>query len=179
MVVAEGVGSSTRELVFPGENDPRWMDLTMAYFTIPRIASDDRLWRWYHATDGRSISLRPDRHGTTRAMFCVQKKPEGEQDWDVARQKAWLAETFADAGWQAPRVIAAMAQTQDFYFDVLRQVRMDRWASGRVVLLGDAAWCVTPLGGIGATLALTGAYVLAGELARRAMWVPRLRLMRM
>jgi 2-polyprenyl-6-methoxyphenol hydroxylase-like FAD-dependent oxidoreductase len=167
VVVAEGVGSSTRDLVFPGENDPRWMNLAMAYFTIPRIPSDNRLWQWYHATDGRSISLRPDRHGTTRAMLCNQKSPEGEQDWDVARQKAWLARIFADAGWQAPRVLAAMAKTEDFYFDVLRQVRMERWSKGRVVLTGDAAWCVTPLGGIGATLALTGACVLAGELARQ------------
>ncbi len=43
---------------------------------------------------------------------------------------------------------------------------MKRWSSGRVVLTGDAAWCATPLAGIGTTLAVTGAYVLAGELAR-------------
>lgn len=54
----------------------------------------------------------------------------------------------------------------DFYFDVLRQVRMDRWSNGRVVLTGDAAWCPTALSGIGTTLAIVGAYVLAGELAR-------------
>lgn len=165
VVVAEGVGATTRELVFPGENDPRWMDLTMAYFTIPRTADDDRMWRWYHASGGRSISLRPDREGTTRAMLSVQKKAEGEEEWTVERQKAWLRATFAGAGWQAPRVLAAMETTDDFYFDALRQVRMPRWSISRVVLTGDAAWAVTPLGGIGATLALTGAYVLAGELA--------------
>jgi len=166
LIVAEGVGASTRELVFPGENDPRWMDLTIAYFTIPRTADDDRLWRWYHATDGRSVSLRPDRHGTTRATLSIQKPPEGEQDWDVAQQKQFLRERFADTGWQAPRVLAGMETTEDFYFDVLRQVRLDRWHRGRVVLTGDAAWCATPLAGIGATFAVTGAYVLAGEIAR-------------
>ncbi|MET0333327.1 MAG: FAD-dependent monooxygenase [Rhizobacter sp.] len=168
VVVAEGVGSSTRELVFPGENEPRWMDLTMAYFTIPRIASDDRLWRWYHATDGRSVSLRPDQHGTTRAMLCMQQAPNDEQDWDAQRQKQYLRERFSDVGWQAPRVLAAMGQTDDFYFDVLRQVRMPRWSNGRVVLTGDAAWCATPLAGIGSTLAATGAYVLGHELLRHA-----------
>lgn len=165
VVVAEGVGSITRELAFPNENDPRWMDLSMAYFTIPRTPGDNRLWRWYHAPGGRSVSLRPDCHGTTRAMLSVQKKTEGEEDWDVDRQKTYLREIFADAGWEAPRVIAAMGSTDDFYFDALRQVRMPRWSNRRVVLTGDAAWAVTPLGGIGATLALTGAYVLAGELA--------------
>ncbi|MBB4132647.1 hypothetical protein GGR62_003472 [Xanthomonas campestris] len=55
----------------PGENDPRWMDLTIAHFTIARPPDDDRLWRWHHATGGRSISLRPDRHGTARAIRCL------------------------------------------------------------------------------------------------------------
>lgn len=166
VVVAEGVGSSTRELVFPGENDTRWMDLTIAYFTIPRVADDDRLWRWYNATGGRSVSLRPDRKGTTRAMLSVQQAPAGEQSWDVGRQKAFLHERFADAGWQPRRVLTGLSLTEDFYFDVLRQVRMQRWSKGRVVLTGDAAWCATPLAGIGTTLAITGAFVLAHELSR-------------
>ncbi|WP_127169955.1 FAD-dependent monooxygenase [Xanthomonas sp. BRIP62415] len=168
VIVAEGVGSATRELLFPGENAPRWMDLTIAYFTIARTADDDRLWRWYHTTGGRSISLRPDRHGTTRAMLSLQKASEGEQDWDVATQKAYLRERLADAGWQAARVLDGMDSTEDFYFDALRQVRMPRWHAGRVVLTGDAAWCATPLAGIGATLAVTGGYVLANEIARAA-----------
>lgn len=168
VIVAEGVGSSTRELVFAGENDPRWMDMTLAYFTIPRRAEDDRMWRWYNAPGKRSVSLRPDRHGTTRAMLSLSKEAEGEQNWDPSRQKAFLRERFADAGWEAPRILAAMDSADDFYLDVLRQVRMPRWSSGRVVLTGDAAWCATPLAGIGSTLAVTGAYVLAEELARHS-----------
>lgn len=164
VIIAEGVGSSTRELVFSGENVPRWMDLAIAYFTIPRQADDDRMWRWFNAPEGRSISLRPDRHGTTRAMLSMQQPPAGEQDWDAARQKAYLHERFADAGWQAERVLAGMNETDDFYFDVLRQVQMARWSTGRVVLTGDAAWCATPIAGIGTTLAVTGAYVLASEM---------------
>lgn len=166
VIVAEGVGSPTRELVFPGENRPRWMDLTIAYFTIPRRADDDRLWRWYNAPGGRSVSLRPDRHGTARAMLSVQQPSSGEQDWDTDDRKAWLRERFADAGRQSDRVLAGMETTDDFYFDVLRQVRMPRWSNGRVVLTGDAAWCATPIAGYGTTLAVTGAYVLAQELIR-------------
>jgi len=166
VIVAEGVGSTTRELVFAGKNEPRWMDLTLAYFTIPRAPDDDRMWRWYHTTGGRSVSLRPDRHGTTRAMLTIQRPTEGEQDWDTDTQKRFLREQFADAGWQAPRVLAGMETTEDFYFDALRQVHLPRWHRGRVVLTGDAAWCATPLAGIGTTLALTGAYVLTGEIAR-------------
>lgn len=168
VIVAEGVGSTTREMAFPGENKPRFMDLTMAYFTIPRVADDDRMWRWYNATEGRSISLRPDNHGTTRANVSIQQPPSGELEWDETRQKAYIRERFANAGWQAERVLAGMEDTDDFYFDVLRQVQMPRWSKERVVLTGDAAWCATPLAGIGTTLAITGAYVLAGELQRNS-----------
>lgn len=166
VIVAEGVGSHTRDLIFQGENEPRWMDMTIAYFTIPRTPDDDRMWRWYNAPGKRSVSLRPDRHGTTRAMLSIWKTPDGEQDWDEARQKAFLRDQFADAGWETPRILAAMDKADDFYFDVLRQVRMPRWSRGRIVLTGDAAWCATPLAGIGATLAVTGSFVLAQELIR-------------
>lgn len=166
VIVAEGVGSSTRELVFPGENSPRWMDLTLGYFTIPKVPSDNKLWRWLHTTGGRSVSMRPDQHGTSRAMLSIQKPPGGEEAWPPEKQKAFLRERFADVGWETPRVLADMEKADDFYFDVLRQVRMKAWAKGRIVLTGDAAWCATPLAGIGTTLAVVGAYVLAGELSR-------------
>ncbi|PIK73154.1 FAD-binding monooxygenase, partial [Methylobacterium frigidaeris] len=137
-----------------------------AYFTIPRTPDDDRLWRWYNAPGGRSVSLRPDSHGTTRAMLSIHGPLPEAQSWDAPRQKAFLRERFRDAGWETPRVLAGLDETDDFYFDVLRQVRMPRWSRGRIVLTGDAAWCATPLAGIGATLAITGARVLAGELTR-------------
>jgi 2-polyprenyl-6-methoxyphenol hydroxylase-like FAD-dependent oxidoreductase len=45
---------------------------------------------------------------------------------------------------------------------------MDHWSAGRVVLVGDAAHGPSPLAGVGTSLALVGAYVLAGELAASA-----------
>jgi 2-polyprenyl-6-methoxyphenol hydroxylase-like FAD-dependent oxidoreductase len=42
---------------------------------------------------------------------------------------------------------------------------MDAWSNGRVALVGDAAFCVSLLAGQGSALAMTAAYVLAGELA--------------
>lgn len=101
-------------------------------------------------------------------MLTLRQPPNGEQGWNGARQKQLLRERFADAGWETPRVLSGMEDTDDFYFDVLRQVRLPHWSNGRVVLTGDAAWCVTPIAGMGTTLAVTGAYVLAGELSRIA-----------
>ena len=84
---------------------------------------------------------------------------------DNARQKQILAETFAGEGWEIPRLLDGMWKAPDFYFDRIAQTHMERWSSGRVALLGDAAYCPSPLSGMGTSLALVGAYVLAGELA--------------
>lgn len=165
VLVAEGVGSKTRELLFPGENRPRWMDVTIGYFTIPRGAGDGMEGRWFNAPGGRVIFLRPDPHGGTKAVLMIREGLHEALELSDEEAKMRLAEQFADAGWEAERVIAGLKQTDDLYFEVLRQVKMDRWSQGRVALTGDAAWCATPISGIGTTLAVTGAYVLAGELA--------------
>lgn len=166
VVIAEGVGSATREMVFPGENRPRWMEMQTAFFTMARGATDTRVARWYTATGGRSAGTRPDNKGTTRAYFNLQGRARGAAGQTEAEQKAYLRACFADAGWEVPRLLAGLDVAEDFYMDELRQVKMARWSNGRVVLLGDAAWCVTPLGGVGATLAIIGAHVLCGELSR-------------
>lgn len=166
LIVAEGVGSSTRELVFPDENEPRWMGLTMGYFTIPKGHGDGSEALWYNAPGGRSVFLRPDNKGTTRAVLTLSEERKSAPERSVDEQKAWLKRTFADAGWETPRVLAGLEKADDLYFDVLRQVKMPRWSKGRIVLCGDSAWCATPLAGLGTSLSIVGGYVLAGELAK-------------
>ncbi len=168
VVVAEGVGSHTRELLFPGENSMRWMDLTIAYFSIPRQPHDTNYARVYNTVAGRGATLKPARDNLLGAYVGIHKKPQGEHQWSPDRQRQFMLDQFAHDGWEFPRIREVMKDVDDFYFDVLRQVHMDRWSNGRVVLTGDAAWCPTPLSGIGTTLAIVGGYVLAGELATQS-----------
>lgn len=57
-----------------------------------------------------------------------------------------------------------MLPADDFYFDTVNQIHQDRWSSGRVALLGDAAYAPSLASGQGSSMAIVGAYVLAGEL---------------
>jgi 2-polyprenyl-6-methoxyphenol hydroxylase-like FAD-dependent oxidoreductase len=166
LVVAEGPGSLTRGLVMTGEDEPELDRLGMycAWLTVPRTEDDDRWWRWLSVPGSRSVNLRPDNQGTTRAMLNFMTDEEGLADRSADEQRAELRERFGDVGWEAPRILAALDQADDLYVDDLTQVRCPTWSKGRVVLLGDAAWCVTPIGGFGTSLALIGAYVLAAEL---------------
>lgn len=166
VVVAEGIGSSTRKLLFGGEVKRRPLDLYVGYFTIPKGPGDGEFCRIFNAPGGRSVWLRPDRHGTTRALLSIQQKPVGYERLSLEEQKAMLQARFADVGWETPRVLAGLGATDDFYFEAIGQVKLDHWSKGRAALVGDAAWCAGPISGMGTTLALVGAYVLAGELSR-------------
>lgn len=75
-----------------------------------------------------------------------------------------MRERFSDEAWQVPQLLKLMDSAPDFYFDSVSQIRMDRWSKGRIILLGDAAHCASPMSGMGTSMAVIGAYVLAGEL---------------
>lgn len=87
---------------------------------------------------------------------------------DVDGQKNLVADQFAGLGWQIPELLESMRAAGDFYFDPVCQILMDRVSAGRVTLVGDAGYCPSPASGQGTSLALAGAYVLAGELAAAA-----------
>ena len=84
---------------------------------------------------------------------------------DTEAQFAELDRRMADDGWVRPQLLEYMRTAPDFYFDEMSQIKMDRWARGRVGLVGDAGYCCSPLSGQGTSVALLGAYILAGELA--------------
>ncbi|GAA1900749.1 FAD-dependent monooxygenase [Lapillicoccus jejuensis] len=168
VVVAEGVRSSTRDQLLADATEPTPLGITMVFGTIPRTDDDDRYWRWYTAPGGRQVHLRPDPHGTTRAMLAYahgDDEDEGLAGVDRDTMLARLRGRFTDAGWQAQRVLDGFAASDDVYADDLERMTVTTYHRGRVVLAGDAAWCVTPLGGGGASLALTGGYVLAAFLS--------------
>jgi 2-polyprenyl-6-methoxyphenol hydroxylase-like FAD-dependent oxidoreductase len=163
LVVAEGLRSRTRDLVLPVAVTD--LGMYIAYLTIPRQESDDRWWNWQQVPGSRAIHLRPDNLGSTRAMLSFLSGVRGLEDLGRDDQIAILRRTFADAGSAAERILPQLDDAP-MYFDAIGQVRAPRWSKGRVALLGDAAFCPSPVGGGGSSLALIGAYVLAGELSR-------------
>ncbi|KQS57015.1 hypothetical protein ASG36_18690 [Geodermatophilus sp. Leaf369] len=164
VVLAEGVNSRTRRLVFPDARKDH-LGMVIAYLTIPRQDDDTDWWRWYVAGKGRGVNLRPDDVGSIRASVNLMTDVRGLDELDRDGQVTVLRRAFEDAGWAAPRILAALDDGAPFYFEDLGQMHLPSWTAGRVTLLGDAAWCATPVSGIGTTLALTGAYVLAASLA--------------
>lgn len=60
----------------------------------------------------------------------------------------------------------ALKNSDALLFDSAEQVRLDTWHKGRVVLVGDSAWCVTLYAGMGVSSGLAGADLLGTMLER-------------
>jgi 2-polyprenyl-6-methoxyphenol hydroxylase-like FAD-dependent oxidoreductase len=166
VIGADGLHSRVRRLAFgPEAGVEVALGYHVAAFEVEGYRPRDELAYVSHAVPGRQISRFSMRADRTLFLFVFRdeylnaQNPANEQD-----RKAALAQAFADVGWECPRILAAMADVGDIYFDRVSQIRMDRWARGRTALVGDAAACVSLLAGEGTGLAMAEAYVLAGEL---------------
>src|SRR3954447_9059522 len=174
VIGADGLHSALRATVFgPHERFVRHLGRMMAFYTVPNEFGLDRwLIDYQESGTGRSAGLRPIQDATrAMAMFSFLADDLDIDYRDVAAQKRLLRERMNNMGWLTPRILAHLDDTPDFYLDQVAQVVMDRWSSGRVALLGDAAFCSSPMSGAGTGLARVGAYLLAGELAA-AGWDP-------
>ncbi|MFI7147832.1 FAD-dependent monooxygenase [Nonomuraea sp. NPDC050022] len=166
VVGADGLHSKVRELAFGPEGEfISYLGLYCAVFTTENFLGLDHSGHAYN-TPGKMVALYSSRQNTeAKAMFWFGSPELTYDRHDTRRQQELLERAMAGVGWEAPRLLRDMRRADDFYFDAIAQVRMDRWSHGRIVLLGDAAWCPSPLSGMGTGLAMVGAYVLAGELA--------------
>ncbi len=167
VVGADGLHSVVRALAFGPESAcVRPLDVYTAWFTLTEEWDLDGWFQMYNAPGGLVASARPGRlPGEIKAGLSFRSAPLAHDRRDSAAQKELVARRFAGAGWEVPRLLRGMRAASDFFFDSMSQVRLDRWSRGRAVLLGDAGYCASPLTGLGTSLALVGAYVLAGELA--------------
>ncbi len=166
VVGADGLHSATRRLVFGEESRfIRHLGAYLAIFSVENYLGLDHWQVFHHASDAMVgiYSARDNREA--RAMLGFGAPPLEFDPRDLARPRAIVAEHLAGVGWEAPRLLAAMATAPDFYFDSMSQIVLERWSHGRVALVGDAAGCSSPMSGQGSSVALVGAYVLAGELA--------------
>ncbi|TKK90776.1 FAD-dependent oxidoreductase [Herbidospora galbida] len=166
VIGADGLHSNVRRLTFGPESDyATWIGAYLAVLTltdhpgppgrVDGIVAVNRMAMIYHD------------HANARGFFMF--RPPARLDYhhrDVPKQKTLVKEHFGDLGGEAAWLLDRLDATPAFYFDSVTQLRMDTWSKGRVTLVGDAGYCPGPAVGGSTSLAMVGAYVLAGELSR-------------
>jgi 2-polyprenyl-6-methoxyphenol hydroxylase-like FAD-dependent oxidoreductase len=166
VIGADGLHSQVRRLVF-GEDRrfERYLGLKVAAFTARGYRPRDELVYVLHNDVGRQVGRFSMRGDDTLFLFTFRDPDPGIPP-DPSDQKSMLRERFAGTGWEIAGILEDLKAADDLYFDRVSQIEMDVWSKGRVALVGDAAFCVSLLGGQGSALAMVASYVLAGELAQ-------------
>jgi 2-polyprenyl-6-methoxyphenol hydroxylase-like FAD-dependent oxidoreductase len=160
VIGADGLHSRVRRLAFGADSEfvvP--LGYHVAAFEVEGYRPRDELVYVSHALPGRQISRFAMRDDRTLFLFIFRSERIRAQE-----PKAILRDVFAGSGWEWPRIEKELELTSELYFDTVSQVRMERWTKGRTALVGDAAASVSLMAGEGTGLAITEAYVLAGEL---------------
>ncbi|KIV93971.1 hypothetical protein PV10_05139 [Exophiala mesophila] len=161
---AMGLGCGLRDYV---ESTNSWA----AFFSIDQdLAQGSKVGQGYNATGGRFVALGSDPDGVNRAVFmCLRPHQDAVESFREAMKqgedalKGFVARHYQEVGWKTPEIIKCMMDSKDFYANEIVQIKPPTLFKGRFVLVGDAGYAPGPTG-TGTTLAMTGAYTLAGEL---------------
>lgn len=181
LVGCDGQGSRVRNLMFGGgsiNDDAKYSVLTLfperiAYFTIPRTIQEEEEYvaSAYVMPGKRFLMLRRHREDEMQVYLMAEMSSGSGQlqnmkRGDVKSEKEAFADLFQGGGWRSDEVVQVLKEgADDFYCQYSDFVKMDRWSRRRVTLVGDAGYCCPP-NGLGTSMALVGAYVLAGEIGQ-------------
>lgn len=166
VVGADGIDSRVRELVF-GEvpyNDTGyglWM-----WWCDPGVNHDEITEFW---GAGTLFGIYPGQE----VVGCAAAFPREEVSSTPERSNS--NESFRELcrrrlrGFDDPLIdhaLAGLDEAPSVDYTPVADVRTDRWQSGRVMLIGDAGAAFLPTAGVGASMAMESAAVLAEELSR-------------
>lgn len=164
VVGADGLHSVVRRLVL-GAEERFIRSFGMVVATVPATVEVDPAVVRILNLPGRSLSVHPGAGEPCAAFIFRSRARIDRRREDASRQV--VADTYAADGWLTPALIAQFRAARDVYLDTVARVDLPRWSVGRVVLVGDAANCLSLLGN-GSTNAIIGAHTLAEALADHA-----------
>ncbi|UOQ45885.1 FAD-dependent oxidoreductase [Halobacillus salinarum] len=168
LVGADGIRSKVRSLVF---GDHKNYIKYMGYYTAAYVIENSGMYKelsdafYSLSSPDLQASVYPIR-GNRLATFYLYKAPKKDKHLSGAAAKDELKAQFKQMGWIVPEMLDKAGTSNDFYFDEVSQVEIPHWSKDRVVLVGDACQAVSLLAGQGASLAMTGGYVLARNLCK-------------
>jgi len=166
----DGNRSNTRRLAFGGTEDFSYF--MGGYFfikVVPTTALLPANMSQIFSVPGRTALLNGYDNQTDIA-FAFRTEREIDYDYrDRVQQCRMVRDHFDGLGWKVPDMLEHVDADDDFYFDKLNQIRMPVWSKGRVALVGDSGYCVSPVAGMGGSMAIIGAARLADALQRHGV----------
>jgi 2-polyprenyl-6-methoxyphenol hydroxylase-like FAD-dependent oxidoreductase len=166
IVGADGLHSGVRRIVFGDVVPERFLGGYLSVVSVPKSLAREGVMDGYFEPDRVAMVYTADHLDDARAVFIFRpRKPLNYDHRDVARQQGQLCAAFTGMSEPVDRWLREVEHTPAFYFDAITQLELTSWSRGRVTLVGDAGYCPGPAVGGSTSLAVYGAYVLAGEIA--------------
>jgi 2-polyprenyl-6-methoxyphenol hydroxylase-like FAD-dependent oxidoreductase len=166
VIGADGLHSAVRKIIFgPESGFETHLGYYVSSFTIENNTGRSDIFQSY-TVKGKWAGIYSIAENKLATFFIFKSNKINYPHHDIRAQQAILSECFGNVGWKCPMLLEKMPASADFYFDDVSQIIMDSWSKGRITLSGDSCQCVSPIAGKGASLAMAGAYILAGELKK-------------
>lgn len=167
VVAADGINSATRRLAFDSAAPPRPLGQIAWRFLAP---CDPEAQTWSLMLGRRTGLLTLPIGGGRMYCYCDALAPPASHDAEhhpLERPQQIIAEFGDPAG----ALLNALDATTDVHVARIKEVVLDTWARGHVVLIGDAAHATSPNMAEGAAMALEDALVL-GTCLRATAAIP-------
>ena len=164
VIGADGVRSRVRSLAFgPGNDFTRFLGCEMAACVIdePVLATAVNDEFATLSVPGRQVGLYPISDGRLGAFFLYRDRAISTTNRSRQETAGALQRQFDDFGWYIPAALASCGSDGEIFSDSVTQIEMPRWVNRRVTLVGDACGAVSLVAGQGASLAMSGALMLA------------------
>ena len=165
VVGADGIHSNVRGLTFGDESEfDEYLGYYVAVFRTTHVPSDIPPGYVMYLETGLQFGVFPDKAGGWMAFILYKSENEGYIPHD--KRLETLRRHIPHAGWIVEDVLNHVEPDEPIFMDTVTQIRMPKWSSNRVALVGDAGYCLTLISGQGASMAMAGAYFLSQELNR-------------
>lgn len=159
IVGADGIYSSLRNHYFADDEVQSYHSYTYIFwldtkrFKIPETIVE-------YGGKHSSLMLLPTKDKCTVYVISVADVSHEFIDNDLFEQE------FADYDPTAFAIVKSMRSVEHVYKTPVRHIETTEVYRGRVILIGDAVHATTPITGMGSTVAMQDAYVLADELTK-------------
>jgi 2-polyprenyl-6-methoxyphenol hydroxylase-like FAD-dependent oxidoreductase len=165
LIGADGLHSNVRNLVFGKETQfEKYYGYYTSSYTINHFSVGNNAFSMYNVPYKQVAIYSNNENKTTTFFIFTSPEKLSSPHSGTENQKQILKAEFEGIGWKCRQLLSEVDSATDFYFDSISQIKMEKWSKGRISLVGDACYCPSLLSGKGSTLAMVGAYVLAGEL---------------
>ena len=167
VIGADGIHSGVRKLVFGEEAQfTFFLNYYFAVFGVDGRLGEKNYAHMYNTPNNMATVYFYNSEVADTILAFRATHPIAYDRRDIAGQKRLVANAFEGIGWKVPQLLDAMALAENFYLDQGCQIKMPSWTAGRVALVGDAGYAPAFPTGMGTTLAMEGATLLADAMAR-------------